>query len=119
LGLGGRPKEEGGHKSFNVSLDDETRQGLEKLHNKNENRSQFIEKALRPLLNQFDPGPSCEVLNRLDEILNNEISSAISQKDFEKVNALAALANSFEPFRSACRISTDSVSGQRPDSPSE
>jgi hypothetical protein len=119
LGLGGRPKEEGGHKSFNISLDDETRQGLEKLHNKNENRSKFIEKALHSPLKEFDPGSSCEVLNRIDEILSNEISSAVSGRNFEKVSALATLATCYGPFRSACKISTDSISGQRPDSSSK
>lgn len=103
LSLGGRPKEEGGHKPINLSVNAETYKALEKIRYKGEYRSKFIEDAVRPLVNQLDPGESCEVLGEIDEILKSRIHSAVSKRNFEMATTLATIGNSLEPFRDLCR----------------
>jgi len=104
LSLGGRPREEGGHKAFNISINAETHKGLEKIHDKGGNRSKLVEEAMRPLIHQLDPGESCEVMDRIDRVLNTEIVKAVSNYDFEKAATLATIGNSLSPFRSLCRV---------------
>lgn len=104
MSLGGRPKEEGGHKGIHISLNAETYKGLEKIHDKDGNRSKFVEHAIHPHIRQLDPGESCRVLGLIDGILNCEIVSAISNQDFEKVATLATIGNSLTPFRGLCEI---------------
>jgi len=103
LSLGGRPKEEDGHKPINVSVDVKTYEGLEKIRDMTGNRSKFIENALRPLIHQLDPGESCEVLDLIDTTLNCRITSALSKQDFEMAATLATMGNSLAPFRVLCR----------------
>ena len=103
MSLGGRPKEEGGHKRINVTLNNETHKGLTKIQKKGQTRSKFIENALGPLIRQYDPGDSCEALREIDCLLRCRISSAASQQDFEKAAGLAAIGNALDPFRSLCR----------------
>ena len=104
LSLGGRPREEGGHKAFNISINAETHKGLKKIHDKGGNRSKLVEEAIRPLIRQLDPGESCEVVGEIDRILHSEIVKAVSNYDFEKVAALATIGNRLSPFRSLCRV---------------
>lgn len=104
MSLGGRPKEEGGHKRMNVTLNNETREGLRKIkEKKGQARSKFIENALGPLIREFDPGDSCEALGEIDCLLQCRVSSAASKQDFEKAAALTAIGNALDPFRSLCR----------------
>jgi hypothetical protein len=111
LSLGGRPKEEEGHRAKKVSLNLETCKGLEKINSGE--RSSFIEKALCPVLRQYDPGESCGALGQIDKILQLEIESALSKGDFEKVAALAAIGNTIAPFTALCRTTSadDNTSG--------
>jgi hypothetical protein len=102
MSLGGRPKEEEGHKSKRFSLDLKTCKGLEKISSGE--RSKLIEKALGPVLRQYDPGESCEALGLIDRTLDCEIDSALSKQDYEKATALATLANSLTPFRNLCNL---------------
>lgn len=110
LSLGGRPREEGGHKGIHVSLDAEIYKGLEKIHDEGGNRSKLIENAVRPHIHQLDPGESCKVLALMDKTLNCEIVSALSKQDFEKATTLAAIGDSLTPFRCLCQISGDNNS---------
>jgi hypothetical protein len=59
---------------------------------------------LGPLVQQLDPGPSCEVLERIDRIIDSEIDAAKSKRDYEKISAITHLANSLEPHRRLCRV---------------
>jgi len=110
MSLGGRPKEEEGHTPKRVSLDQEACKGLEKISIGE--RSKFIEKALRPLLKQLDPGESCKFLGLLDRVLDCGISSALSKQDYEKATTLATVADSLAPFRNLCRVSDENNSVQ-------
>lgn len=103
MSLGGRPKEEGGHKRFSTTLNNETLEGLRKVKKKGQVRSKFIEIALGPLIRELDPGDSCKVLYEIDCLLGCRISSATSKQNFEKAAALTAIGNALDPFRSLCR----------------
>jgi hypothetical protein len=46
LTIGGRPKEEGGHKAWNLTLNKETSDILEKIGKHSLNRSEFVEEAV-------------------------------------------------------------------------
>jgi len=103
--IGGRPKEEGGHRRLQISLDEETYKALEKIRERNQNRSKFIENALRPNILQLDPGESCETLHEIDQLLWTETFSAILKKDFDKVATLATVGSVLAPYRDLCRES--------------
>jgi len=111
LASGGRPREEGGHKRLDISIDEQIYKALEKIHDKGENRSKFIENALRPLIRQLDPGESCEVLRKIDENLSMAMVSALQRKDFEKVVTLATIGNALAPFKDLCE--PDSTANSR------
>lgn len=102
--IGGRPKEEGGHKPINLSVDYETFNVLGKMGGKGENRSKFIESIFRPHIKQLDPDPSCKVISQIDSILNNAMDSALQDKDFEQLATISMIATHFEPFRYLCKI---------------
>lgn len=110
MALGGRPKEEDGHTAKKISLNLKTCEGLEKIESGK--RSSFIENALCPLLRQLDPGESCETLDQVNNILQRQIESALLERNFEKVAALAAVGNTLAPFSALCHASAkDNASG--------
>lgn len=98
MALGGRPKEEGGHKPLKISVDDFVYNALNKV----ENKSRFIEETLRPILKQFDPGDVCQVVSQIYEKIAQEIIHATKKGKYDKVAALAAFANSLEDYRKLC-----------------
>lgn len=98
MALGGRPKEEGGHKPLKISVDDFVYRALNKV----ENKSRFIEETLRPILKQFDPGDMCQVVSDIYKKIAQEIIQATKIGKYDKVAALAAFANSLEDYRKLC-----------------
>jgi hypothetical protein len=105
MALGGRPKEEEGHKRKKFSLNKKTCKGLEKIAAGE--RSKLIEKALCPVLRQYDPGESCETLGLVDKILTCEIETTVPTQEYEKVAGLTALANALAPFRDLCNVPSE------------
>jgi hypothetical protein len=106
LSLGGRPKEEDGHKPINLSFNAETHKVLMKIHNKSGNRSKFVEKVVHPHIRQLDPGESCKILGEFDQRLRDEIVTALSKHNFEKAATLATIGDVLTPFMSLCRVPT-------------
>lgn len=98
MALGGRPKEEGGHKPFKISVDDFVYNALNKV----ENKSRFIEETLRPILKQFDPGEMCQLVSEIYKKIAQEIFQATQEGKYGKVAAIAALAVSLEDYRKLC-----------------
>jgi len=98
MALGGRPKEEGGHKPLKISLDDFVYKALNKV----ENKSKFIEETLRPILRQFDPGDMCQFLSEIYQKIAQEILKATQEERYDKVAALSTLALSLEDYRKLC-----------------
>jgi len=98
MSLGGRPKEEGGHKPLKISVDDFVYNALNKVRNK----SKFIEKSIRPILKQFDPGEACKTLTKIDKMISQEIIKATEERNYDQVAALVALYNSFGDYRELC-----------------
>ncbi|MGB9778670.1 MAG: hypothetical protein ACPLW8_04620 [Candidatus Bathyarchaeales archaeon] len=98
MALGGRPKEEGGHKPLKISVDDFVYNALNKV----ENKSKFIEETLRPILKQFDPGDMCQFVSEIYQKIAQEILQATREERYDKVAALATLALSLEDYRKLC-----------------
>jgi len=104
MSLGGRPKEEGGHTPLKITVNEFTRQALEKVDNK----SQFLEKAVKPLLEQLDPGPACNFIQQVDEQINGEINQALKNNDYDKIQTFANIAESLKDYRKLCELPTKS-----------
>lgn len=98
MALGGRPDEEGGHKPLKISINKFVSEALEKIDNK----SQFIEQAVEPILKQLDLGESCSFIHQIDVQLQQEITDATKNKNFEKIMALSHIARSLKPYRQLC-----------------
>jgi len=98
LSLGGRPKEEGGHKPLRISVNKFVRDGLKKVGNK----SQFLEKVAQPVLEKMDPGEASFFLWQIDVYISQGIIKAAREENFKQVSALSWLANSLEDARKLC-----------------
>lgn len=98
--LGGRPKEQGGHKPLKISVDKFVAQGLEKVGNK----SQFLESVARPVLEKMDPGEASIFLWQIDIYLSQGIIAATKEGNFGQVQALGWLASQLEDARKLCGI---------------
>jgi len=108
MSLGGRPKEEGGHTPLKISVNKFVKEALEKVDNK----SQFIEETVKPILEQLDPGPACKIIEQVDEKIEEEINHALKNKDYKKIQALANMAEAWKDYRSLCEL--PSISSPKP-----
>jgi hypothetical protein len=102
--LGGRPKEEGGHKRIDISLDKETRRKLEKFKKQGGNVSQFIEREIKPVLERLDPAEQSVHVYRIEVYLSHEIINAVNKGDFEAVKILGGLAKAIDDYRKLAHI---------------
>jgi hypothetical protein len=100
LSLGGRPKEEGGHKPLKISVNKFMSEALEKVDNK----SRFIEKAVTPLLKQLDPAEASVVFWHIDAYIKQEAIKAIKKGNYQLASALSWMAYRFEDERKLCGI---------------
>lgn len=98
MSYGGRPKIGSGHEAFNASLESDLLEKLEKV----EKKSEFIEKAIRPLLNQLDPGPSCAFLWAVDNIAQQELADAAFKKDYARISTIGSMMDSWRDYRQLC-----------------
>ena len=106
MALGGRPKEGPGHRAFNMSVQLDIYEMLKKVPN----RSRFIEETIRPVLNQLDPGPSCNFLRKVDEMAKDELLKATLNKDFEKITAIGTMMTKLQDYRVLCNTLPDEKS---------
>lgn len=100
----GRPKEEGGHKRINISINDFTDKALDKIR-KGGNVSRFIEKQLRPVLENLDPGEASIHVWRIEAYLGRQIIKAVKKDKPELAQTLGSLATAIKDFRDLCGIS--------------
>jgi hypothetical protein len=98
MALGGRPKEQGGHKPLKISVDKFVAEALEKVGNK----SQFIESVAYPVLKKLDPGEASVFLWEIDAYISQHIKAATNNRNFEQVQALSWLADQLEDARKLC-----------------
>lgn len=96
----GKPKEEGGHKRINISVNEFIVEGLKKVGNK----SQFLEKVARPMIEKLDPGEASVYLWRTDILISQGIISATEKGDFKQVQALGWMAGQLEDARKLCGV---------------
>lgn len=94
----GRPKEKRGHKRHNISFDRFISEALEKVGNK----SQFLEKVARPVLEKLDPGEASVFLWQIDKDIIQGINEATQKRDFKQVSALSWLADCLDDARKLC-----------------
>ncbi len=70
-------------------------------------RSEFISDILRPVTNQFDPGPSSYLALSLKQLVDSAISESKKENDYEKLAAVSSLANEvmpkLEPYVELCK----------------
>jgi hypothetical protein len=100
LALGGRPKEQGGHKPLKISVDKFVADGLEKVNNK----SQFLEEVARPILEKLDPGDASIFLWQIDAYISQGIIQAGKKGDYKQIQALGWLAEQLRDARKLCGI---------------
>jgi hypothetical protein len=98
MSLGGRPKDGPGHRPFNMSLRKDIYNMLKKVPNK----SDFVERTIRPVLEQLDPGPACEFIWEIDEKAKKLVFEAHRKKDYAKAMAIEAIICSLEDYRALC-----------------
>jgi hypothetical protein len=100
MGLGGRPKEEGGHKPLKISVGKFVSEALEKVGNK----SQFLEKIAKPILEQLDPGPLCPFIQSINQQITVKTEEALKNKDYGKIQALANFAGYMQDYTDLCEL---------------
>lgn len=100
----GRPKEEGGHKRINISINDFTNKALKKIREGKGNVSKFIENQLRPVLENLDPGEASIHVWRIEAYLSREIIKATKLNKPGLAQALASIATALKDFRALCGI---------------
>lgn len=100
MALGGRPKEQGGHKPLKISVEKFVAEALEKVGNK----SQFLEKLAKPVLQQLDPGEASIFVWQINVFLSQKIIEATQQSNYAQVQALAWLADQLEDARKLCGV---------------
>lgn len=98
-------REQGGHKRINISVDEFTDNALDKIREGDGNVSEFIEKQLRPVLENLDPGEASIHIWRIEAYLSQQIIKATKQNKPSTVQALASIANALGDFRRLCEIS--------------
>jgi hypothetical protein len=103
--LGGRPAEEGGHKSIKLSLNHDIHKCLVKIREKGKNASKFVENYLESPCTNLDPGPACPAVSKVAQILDEELASAYRDRDYSKMQVLAGLRGRLEPEVAACGLS--------------
>jgi hypothetical protein len=113
----GRPKELEDAERIDIIIDKGISEALKKVPNK----SKFIRDAIRPILEQLDPGAASVFLWRIDFHLYRGIVKAVQKGDFKQVNALSWLATCLEDARKLCGVpprdldllSTEEVLGRK------
>jgi hypothetical protein len=106
MALGGRPRIDGGHIAKNLSIDLDTLKMLDEARQKGKPMSHVVEKCVKTMAKQLDPGPACEVVAEIDRMLGDAIDKARVTKDYAKLQALAQVADHFEPYARVCEIKT-------------
>lgn len=104
MALGGRPKEEGGHRDRKLSFDKFTNEALDKIKRGGGNISQYIEKALKPELENLDPGEVSREIWRYETYINQRISQALIEDKPKKAKALASILVALKDYRNLSGI---------------
>jgi len=98
MALGGRPKDGPGHRPFKMSVRRDVYEMLEKVPN----RSEFIERTIRPVLEQLDPGPACKFLKEIDEKAEDTVLEAHRNRNYAKAMTIEAIMYSLNDYRALC-----------------
>ena len=105
MALGGRPKEEGGHRAWKLSFNKLTTEGCEKIQKGSGNISKWIEKQLKPEIENLDPGEASVEIWRYETYLNQRISQALIEDKPGKAKALTSILVALKDFRNLCGLS--------------
>jgi len=66
--------------------------------------SQLVEKCVKTMGEQYDPGLACETVAKLVQIADTDMDKAKAAGNFDQVQALAALRNDLQPYARACEL---------------
>jgi len=83
MALGGRPKEEGGHRPLKISLEQFISEALKKVGNK----SKFIETVLRPILKAFEELSDMYHIGWEPMMIAQKIQQATEEGNLKKIDA--------------------------------
>jgi len=103
MALGGRPKDGPGHRPLNITV----RRDLYKMLKKVPNKSRFIEDAIRPILQKYDPGPPCEYIKEFYDKGAKLALEALYRGDYAELMAYASALERLEDLKGLCQIEFD------------
>jgi hypothetical protein len=87
-----------------MSLDEPTRILLDRSREKGKSMSQLVEKCVKATGEQFDPGPACETVAKVLQIVDADMDKAKAAGNFDQVQALAGLRNDLQPYARVCEL---------------
>ena len=92
---GPKPRD-GGHKPMHVSLNADNRKALEKIKEK-QGISPFLNKLLKPIAEQLDPGPASPILLEFWNGLTGKVASLVKEDDLDTAIALGHVLIDIKP----------------------
>ena len=92
---GPKPKD-GGHKPMHVSFNADNRKALEKIKEK-QGISPFLNKLLKPIAEQLDPGPASPILLEFWNGLTDKVVSLVKEDDLDAAIALGHVLVDIKP----------------------
>ena len=92
---GPKPKD-GGHKPMHVSFSAGNRKALEKIKEK-QGISPFLNKLLKPIAEQLDPGPASPILLEFWNGLTDKVASLVKEDDLDAAIALGHVLVDIKP----------------------
>jgi len=99
MSLGGRPKEEGGHKDYHLTFNKTTSEALEKVRKGDTKISAFIEKSLKPDIDNLDPGEVSVYVWQYEVYLSLKVSEALMEDNPGKAKALTTILVALKEYR--------------------
>jgi hypothetical protein len=81
-----------------------TRKKLDNTKEKGKSMSELVEKCVKNMAEQFDPGRACKTVAKILPTVENDLDKARAEGDFDLVQALAGLRKALEPFAGACEL---------------
>jgi len=103
MALGGRPKDGPGHRPLNITVRKDIYEELKKVPNK----SRFIEDAIRPILQKYDPGSPCKYIKEYHDKGVKLALEALYRGDYDELMAYASALERFKDLKNLCQIEFD------------
>jgi hypothetical protein len=66
--------------------------------------SKLVEKCLKTMGEQLDPGRACETVAKIVFIVEDDMDRARAEGDFDCLQALTGLRSDLDPYAGACEL---------------